>query len=299
MDGVRHLHFTSFNGEFGSLEYGMLEGSLLNATSAPSNSVTIGMLLSGRARIFLNSTEYELQPGNAIIYFPGDLAIQKLEDTTALTLRLSASNLKFFQLSVMSHRVKESIPRILPRTAAEDLVTLCEFAQREFNRTSNRSDWMTQVSPIGRAMIDRVSTHLDGILESIGTATPRTLDICMNAFQFLLNNIHRPVSIEELSEAANCGVRTLYRAYDMAANTTPVDHSNRIRVTRGRSLLFSRSPTQLSLKSISEQCGFFSPKTFLDAYKCEFGLTPHQTMALYKDCRTRMLNSKVLSALKS
>jgi transcriptional regulator GlxA family with amidase domain len=148
-------------------------------------------------------------------------------------------------------------------------------------------------------MMDRVSNYLDGILGSIETATPRTLDICMDAFQFLLNNVHRPVSIEELSEAAHCGVRTLYRAYDMAVQTTPVDHSNRIRVTRGRSLLFSQSPTQLSLKSIAEQCGFSTLKTFLNAYKAEFGLTPHQTVALYQDSRSRMLNSKFLSVQKS
>jgi len=89
--------------------------------------------------------------------------------------------------------------------------------------------------------------------------------------QWLQENLHRPVSLEEMACQAAASPRTFSRRFRQQTGTTPVQWLLTARVRRAQSLL---ETTDLAIERVATQSGFESAPTFRDRFHRTVGLSP-------------------------
>lgn len=91
----------------------------------------------------------------------------------------------------------------------------------------------------------------------------------MNAF--MLGNIHRNISLQEMAEHCSMSVSTLLRHFKKTYGTTPVKYINKLRLELAAELLAS---TYLRVSEVADRCGFSSASHFILQFRRKYGITP-------------------------
>lgn len=92
------------------------------------------------------------------------------------------------------------------------------------------------------------------------------------AEQFITSNLHRPLSIEEIAQAACCSRATLHRAF-ADRELTVTQFANEKRLMKLRNLLSDPAHIKTPLSQLSEMCGFSSATYAGQLFKRYYQLT--------------------------
>ncbi len=97
--------------------------------------------------------------------------------------------------------------------------------------------------------------------------------ITVRVNRFLEANFSRPLTLDEIAEAAGMSRFTLCHYYKENCNTTVIAELKKIRIAKAKEMLRHSSD---SVESISQNCGFDSPSYFGKLFKSETGVSPLQ-----------------------
>lgn len=96
-------------------------------------------------------------------------------------------------------------------------------------------------------------------------------DAALAAARFIRENAARPISIDDVVDAAATGRRTLERRFKAALGRSLHDELRRVRLERAMLLL---RDTGLDMPAIAEQCGFSGQARFSTVFRQVVGATP-------------------------
>lgn len=89
--------------------------------------------------------------------------------------------------------------------------------------------------------------------------------------QWLLDNLHRPVTVSQMAEQACMSERHFRRQFNARFGVTPSGYLEQLRLDRAKSLLMSDG---YSLERVCTECGFVNTSSFGRLFKRRFATTP-------------------------
>ncbi len=99
-------------------------------------------------------------------------------------------------------------------------------------------------------------------------------------FQFIMDNYHRPIKLEEAAEIANLSVSAFCRYFKIRTRSTFARFLNEIRISTACKQLIG---TEYSVSEICYQVGFNNISNFNRQFKIITGLTPSQYLAKHQN----------------
>jgi AraC-like DNA-binding protein len=97
------------------------------------------------------------------------------------------------------------------------------------------------------------------------------------AEEFMRVNAAAPINMEQVANAAGCGIRTLGAVFRQFGDTTPLAALHAVRLDQVRAEL-DRCAGDISIAEVARRYGFTNAGRFRAAYCRRFGETPGQTM---------------------
>lgn len=103
-------------------------------------------------------------------------------------------------------------------------------------------------------------------------APPDCLGRVNRAIDFILANLERSPTLDDIARAAHVSPFHFHRVFQSIVGETPAQFTRRLRLERAISIL-SHDPTR-SLTSVALDCGFASSSDFSRAFKQRYGVPP-------------------------
>lgn len=277
--GLRRAAYSSASWSNGTVTFGLVEGGLINVSSAAGSEVVVGLPVYGSVTVHLNSVRSCLEPEEGMILLPGDAAIQALMDCGIFGVRIPISTSLLFRIGSMPYRVRSTKSRLLDANVAGDLIRLTRFFAEEHDRIAVRepSDRL-QAELIGRALVERTLVPIRKAFGDDTQADNAHLEICLRCERALDTLSSKSVTAEDLAEIACCSVRQLYRAFDSVANSTPAEYDLRKRLNRARAALLATESLGSGMADLATRFGFSNPRQLSREYTREFEESPDQTV---------------------
>lgn len=100
-----------------------------------------------------------------------------------------------------------------------------------------------------------------------------TLKRLLIAYEFIHDNIKKPISIKELSYEASLSRFHLYDSFKKTFGKTPHQYINRLKLERAKDLLKS---TDISITEVAHTFGFNDSSVFTKVFKKKYGYPPSQ-----------------------
>lgn len=121
--------------------------------------------------------------------------------------------------------------------------------------------------------VERIALLLELLIPFLQAAEeqPRDQLLFTPVLLFIRNNIHRPISLEELATTMSQSPEHFSRSFREALKITPLQYLLKERINRAQELL---TGSNLTVQRIGEQCGFNTPSHFAKTFKQITGLTP-------------------------
>ncbi|MFS4467516.1 AraC family transcriptional regulator [Maribacter sp. 2210JD10-5] len=98
-----------------------------------------------------------------------------------------------------------------------------------------------------------------------------TLKRLLVAYEFIHDNIGKPISIEELATISSLSKFHLYDSFKRAFGKTPHQYINRLKIAKAKNALQN---TDASVSEISDSFGFSDPEVFSKVFKKVYGKPP-------------------------
>ncbi|UII75011.1 AraC family transcriptional regulator [Flagellimonas sp. HMM57] len=115
---------------------------------------------------------------------------------------------------------------------------------------------------------NKISNSIDVKKES---TKQEVLQRLLVAYEFIHDNINRPISIDELSNVCSLSKFHLYDSFKKAFGKTPHQYVNRLKIARAKLLLQNN---HLSVSEVSETLGFSDLSVFSKVFKKAYGNPP-------------------------
>lgn len=90
---------------------------------------------------------------------------------------------------------------------------------------------------------------------------------------FLQRHYNEPLEMEQISAAANIGVREGYRVFRSTLGMSPIQYLTNYRIHKAAEQL---TQTSTPVTEISENCGFSTPSYFARVFRGQMGCTPRE-----------------------
>ncbi|WP_431072795.1 helix-turn-helix transcriptional regulator [Microbacterium phyllosphaerae] len=100
------------------------------------------------------------------------------------------------------------------------------------------------------------------------------------ALDFIAENSHRPITVDDVAAAVHISTRGLQYAFRRALDTTPAESLRQARLDGAHRDL--RSGSQATVASVARRWGFSHPSRFAAAYRESFGVLPSVTAARHR-----------------
>lgn len=112
-------------------------------------------------------------------------------------------------------------------------------------------------------------------VESTSQRRPASATV-RRAIDFIEENAHRPITVDDVAEAAHISTRGLQYAFRRSLDTTPAEQLRRARLDGAhRELLAGGVP---SVGQVARRWGFAHPSRFAALYRAAYGVTPGVTL---------------------
>ncbi|MCL2287374.1 MAG: AraC family transcriptional regulator [Firmicutes bacterium] len=102
---------------------------------------------------------------------------------------------------------------------------------------------------------------------------PQATQILTRAVNYMHENLARQIKVSDIASHSFVSTRHLNRLFIKYYNITPSQHLLDIRLKKANVLL---SKNKMTIKEISEHCGFTDPSYFTRLYKKNYGVTPNK-----------------------
>ncbi|NJL49079.1 MAG: helix-turn-helix domain-containing protein [Leptolyngbyaceae cyanobacterium SM2_5_2] len=106
----------------------------------------------------------------------------------------------------------------------------------------------------------------------------RRAEIITAAQTYMVANLHRPITLADICQAASASERSLQYGFQDLFGMGPMAFLKVQRLHGIRRVLKTANPTQQTISHIARDWGFFSMGHFARDYKALFGETPSQTL---------------------
>lgn len=100
------------------------------------------------------------------------------------------------------------------------------------------------------------------------------------ALDFIAENAHRPITVDEVAEAVHISTRGLQYAFRRSLDRSPAECLRQARLDGAHREL--RSGSTRTVAEIARRWGFSHPSRFAAAYRAEFGVPPSVTSAAHR-----------------
>jgi transcriptional regulator GlxA family with amidase domain len=114
--------------------------------------------------------------------------------------------------------------------------------------------------------------------------------------QLMEQNLDFPLSPKEIAKQLGISVRTLERQCQRCFEQTPAQLYLKVRLQAARNLLFYE---ELSVKAISNACGFSYPSVFTRAFALQFGQSPRRFRMALRAAQEQTLRPEIHRLAKS
>lgn len=148
--------------------------------------------------------------------------------------------------------------------------TLADFRGESFPLHSTDSLFRSMLT----SMLEQLPhSYSQELIVPKSTAVPRQVK---RAIEFMRANVHAPLEIADVSQAAGVSVRALQLAFQQFTNTTPSDYWRTLRLECVRNELLQMEDSTIA--TIAQRYGFVHMGHFSALYKKAFGELPKETM---------------------
>jgi AraC-like DNA-binding protein len=144
-------------------------------------------------------------------------------------------------------------------------LNILKFGEFAWFSTSKRPLLDRQNNIIGSYGFTRLLSKASQVLSSI--------DAIKAPVEYVRENFHRDVKIEELAKLAFISVSALERRFKKYLSKTPKQFINEIRLENARRMLIE---TRLPIADVAYRCGFSEHSYFSRQYRLMFGILPSQ-----------------------
>lgn len=110
-------------------------------------------------------------------------------------------------------------------------------------------------------------------------APPRDDSLIAKVYAHVIANLRERLSVGDLAAIAGTSPRSLARAFEQDANSTPGEFVEQARIDAARNML---EASDLPLKSVAFECGFGSMQRMRLVFSRQLGVTPSQYRASFK-----------------
>ena len=125
----------------------------------------------------------------------------------------------------------------------------------------------------GSTVAARSAACYSWLIELLETLENADVSVFARVRNFLENNFHRPLTLDEIAEVSGMDKFALCRYYAKEKGMSVMNHLKQIRVTKAKQFL---KFTMCSIAEIGEMCGFESPSYFGKIFKEETNMTPRE-----------------------
>jgi len=242
------------------------------------------LIISGSAVFQIESSSYEVNPGEIIIIDSGELhsAYKSINDNNCICKSLvfnaeilsskssDAIQIKFINplinnhLILPHHLICNNDDEIAVRTFLTDLITTLDSKENNFELMAKSYLYMI----FSKVML--MVTYKD-TRELINNNSTNKIDNIKHILDYIHINYNKPLTIKELSSELNMSEGHFCRIFKSITFKTPVDYLNYYRTTKAQDLLLS------SDKKVLEICmdvGFNNLSYFINIFKKNIGYTP-------------------------
>lgn len=117
----------------------------------------------------------------------------------------------------------------------------------------------------------------------VGGTNPRGYTrIVARARAFIDANLHRPLTVQSIADAAPTSLRTLNRAFQIVLGETPYSYVLKLRLHKIRHTLVSDAERVQAIRCVARHWGIHEPGRFAGWYRELFGELPSQTLIRHR-----------------
>lgn len=179
---------------------------------------------------------------------------------------LGKSDLAFFPPHIAKQFITDD-QSVMNGTVITDRLELniLKFGEFAWFSTSKRPLFDKQNNIIGSFGFTRLLSKASQVLSSI--------DAIKEPIEYVRENFHRDLKIEELAKLAFISVSALERRFKKYLSKTPKQFINEIRLENARRMLIE---TRLPIADVAYRCGFSEHSYFSRQFRLMFGTLPSQ-----------------------
>jgi AraC-like DNA-binding protein len=172
-------------------------------------------------------------------------------------------------------------PRRLPENAVGELKT--QFEAVHSGRPTSKVD----VALLGDGLLNAVFKHFGRSPHPpIGRTDPRgRARIVARARTYIIENLDRPLRIDQIARAAHASRRTVYRAFNDVLDETPHSYVRKLRLHRIRHDLASDAERTCTVALVANRWGISELGRLSGWYRELFGERPSDTLAQIRRAR--------------
>lgn len=235
------------------------EGVLQSFVPHTHDYYVFGLVKAGTRKLMYNNQEFLLEPGNVVVFNPGDYHGCEGINTQRFA----------YDSITMQNHLFDNQKLIGPKVTDEEVIATFRqiLAMIDTQRQSPCED-----APNASCLIESLLS-LGNLLMCENTSSIRTSaneTAARNVHAHFCNHLSSPLSLQLCAEMVGLSPYALMRAYTATFGTTPMKHLASLRVERARELLSQG----LEPSAVAEQCGFADQAHLTREFKKRLGITP-------------------------
>jgi AraC-like DNA-binding protein len=254
-------------------------GMTVRSTGLRSDSYLVQFPLDGTVNCEIDGESFTVAPGGGLVIAPMQRVSRSESGGWTLVFRLMVSHLRARIEAKLGRATREQL-QFDPVVSGENSA-LHDFALLVVEAVDRRI--ASAGSPIARLLEDGFADLLialqphsaQGSLEQslyrVRAARVRAVEAFIDA------HLDEAFGVEDLAEAASCGVRALQETFREICGTTPMDFARFRRLAAARSLL-EAAHADARISDVAARCGFQHVSRFAATYRERFGESPSVTL---------------------
>jgi AraC-like DNA-binding protein len=241
--------------------------------------------LRGRVLVHHGNEEARALPGDSVLYPLGVPVTVEWDDIDVVALRLSMAQLsdvasELTGINPADLRFESMVP--VSEAMKRHWHAVVGFIDRELRAHDSAltnplvAEQMLRMATAAALSVFPNSTMTAGYLPGAGGMAPAAL---RRAVAFIDNNVHRPITLADIAEAARVGPRALQKGFAHHYDVSPVGYLRRARLERAHRELQAADPGKgATVAEIAARWGFTKPGRFAAEYRESYGQLPSHTL---------------------
>ncbi len=213
-------------------------------------------IVSGVGEISINQKKYTVKENDLVYFYPG------LKHSLSVT---QEPYMCFYgvHFSLSQQHQKLKLPELSNFQRQTLITSLLYKLNKAWKEQGYFSSWKSDLI---------LSEIILNIYEDIqNQASPSNFNKITEVINYMHQNAHRPLSLEELCKLAGMGKTYFIKNFKQVTGCTPIDYSIRLRLQSSKAYLAEGG---LNIKTVAKLCGFEDEFYYSKQFKKHFGIPP-------------------------